>query len=64
MRVPGPWELAIILAIVLVVFGAGRLPQIGSSLGRGMRAVRRAIKGADDSFEETSESADKSENKD
>ena len=62
MRVPGPWELAIILAIVLVVFGAGRLPQIGSSLGRGMRAFRRGINGADDSFEETSESADKSEN--
>ena len=64
MRVPGPWELAIILAIVLVVFGAGRLPQIGSSLGRGMRAFRRGINGADDSIDETSESTDKSENKD
>ncbi|MQF64713.1 twin-arginine translocase TatA/TatE family subunit [SAR202 cluster bacterium AC-409-J13_OGT_754m] len=64
MRVPGPWELAIILAIVLVVFGAGRLPQIGSSLGRGMRAFRRGINGADDSIDETLESTDKSENKD
>ena len=52
MRVPGPWELAIILAIVLVVFGAGRLPQIGSSLGRGMRAFRRGINGTDDSDDE------------
>ena len=62
MRVPGPWELAIILAIVLVVFGAGRLPQIGSSLGRGMRAFRRGINGIDDSDDEISESVGKSEN--
>jgi len=62
LRVPGPWELAIILAIVLVVFGAGRLPQIGSSLGRGMRAFRRGINGTDDSDDETSESAGNSEN--
>ena len=62
MRVPGPWELAIILAIVLVVFGAGRLPMIGSSLGRGMRAFRRGINGTDDSDDETSESTGNSEN--
>jgi len=48
MRVPGPWELAIILAIVLVIFGAGRLPEIGSSLGRGMRAFKRGIGGKGD----------------
>jgi len=48
MRVPGPWELGIILAIVLVIFGAGRLPEIGSSLGRGMRAFKRGIGGKDE----------------
>ena len=53
MRVPGPWELAIILAIVLVIFGAGRLPEIGSSLGRGMRAFKRGIGGKDDAPEKT-----------
>ena len=55
MRVPGPWELAIILAIVLVIFGAGRLPEIGASLGRGMRAFKRGIGGKDDAPEETKE---------
>ena len=53
MRVPGPWELAIILAIVLVIFGAGRLPEIGASLGRGMRAFKRGIGGKDDASEKT-----------
>ena len=51
MRVPGPWELAIILAIVLVIFGAGRLPEIGASLGRGMRAFKRGIGGKEDASE-------------
>ena len=48
MRVPGPWELGIILAIVLVIFGAGRLPQIGSSLGSGMRSFKRGIAGEEE----------------
>ena len=47
----GPWELAIILGIVLVIFGAGRLPEIGSSLGRGMRAFKKGISGNDDAVE-------------
>ncbi len=44
----GPLELAIILVIVLLIFGVGRLPQIGSSLGRSMRAFKSAITGEDD----------------
>ena len=44
----GPLELAIILLIVLLIFGAGRLPQIGSSLGRSMKAFKNAITGQDE----------------
>ena len=51
----GPWELAIILAIVMVIFGAGRLPEIGSSLGRSMRAFRRGISGKEDGSEDIGE---------
>ena len=61
---PGPWELAIILAIVLVIFGAGRLPQIGSSLGRSMRAFKRGISGHEvDEEEETKEVSAHAEDK-
>ncbi len=63
MRVPGPWELAIILAIVLVIFGAGRVPEIGSSIGRGMRAFKRGISGKDDSEEEPEEVTAKMDDK-
>lgn len=43
----GPWELIIVLAIILVVFGAGKLPTIGSSLGQALRNFKKGVKGGD-----------------
>ena len=40
----GPWELGIMLAIVLVLFGAGTLPQVFRSMGEGMKAFTDAQK--------------------
>jgi sec-independent protein translocase protein TatA len=37
-------ELLIILVIVVLLFGAGRLPQIGSGVGEGIRNFKKAIK--------------------
>ena len=31
----GPWEIALILAIILIVFGVGTLPQVGEAMGKG-----------------------------
>lgn len=42
MPVPGPWELIVILLIVVVIFGAGRLSEIGGALGKSVREFRRA----------------------
>jgi sec-independent protein translocase protein TatA len=39
---PGTGELILILIIVLVVFGAGRLPQLGEAIGRSFRTLKRA----------------------
>lgn len=44
----GPGELLIILVIVLIVFGAGRLPQVFSSLGKGVKEFRDAAEGQGD----------------
>lgn len=41
-------EVLLILGIVLIVFGAGKLPQVGSALGKGIREFRRAARGDDD----------------
>jgi len=43
----GAPELILILIIVLVIFGAGRLPQVFSSLGKGVREFRDASEGRD-----------------
>jgi sec-independent protein translocase protein TatA len=40
-------ELLLILVIVLVIFGAGRLPELGNSLGKGIRNFKKAIKEPD-----------------
>lgn len=40
----GGWEWAILLVIVLIVFGVGKLPQIGGALGQSIREFRQASK--------------------
>jgi sec-independent protein translocase protein TatA len=40
----GPTELIIILFIVLILFGAGKLPEIGGALGKGIKNFKKASK--------------------
>ena len=41
-------ELVVILVIVLIIFGAGKLPQIGEGIGKGIRNFRKATKDKDE----------------
>jgi sec-independent protein translocase protein TatA len=41
----GGWEIVIILVIVLIIFGAGKLPQVGSAIGKGIRNFRKGQTG-------------------
>jgi sec-independent protein translocase protein TatA len=43
----GPMELFIVLVIVLVLFGAKRVPEIGASIGKGIREFKKSINDAD-----------------
>jgi sec-independent protein translocase protein TatA len=47
----GPLEIAIVLVIVLLIFGPKRLPDLGRSMGRGMREFKESITGKDDDRE-------------
>lgn len=38
----GPWELVLILGIVVIVFGVGKLPEIGGALGKGIKEFKKA----------------------
>ena len=44
----GPTELLIILAIVVLIFGVGRISKIGKELGTGMREFRKGLQGDDE----------------
>ena len=59
----GHWELIIILVIVLMIFGSGKLPEIGGGLGKAIGSFKKGIKDKD-SYEkdETQESYIKDEN--
>jgi len=43
----GTGELFLILVIVLVIFGAGKLPEIGGALGRGIRSFKKEMNGTE-----------------
>lgn len=44
----GLWELGLVLVIVLLVFGAGKLPTIGHSLGQAIQNFKKGMKGKRD----------------
>lgn len=44
MSMPGPLEVVVIVFVVLLLFGAKRLPEIGKALGEGIREFKKALK--------------------
>ncbi len=46
------WQIAIVLVIALIVFGPKRLPELGKSLGTGMREFKDSITGDNDDDDE------------
>ncbi len=51
----GPWELGLVLAIVLIIFGVGRLPQVGGAVGKAIRAFRKGQSGDEDTADASEE---------
>jgi len=54
----GTQELIIILVLVLIIFGAGKLPQVGGALGKGLRNFKQGIKEGDDNKDEKKKELD------
>lgn len=48
----GPLEIGLILVVILIVFGAGKLPQVGGAIGKGLRAFKKGQQGEDGDEEE------------
>ncbi|MBN1687637.1 MAG: twin-arginine translocase TatA/TatE family subunit [Candidatus Omnitrophica bacterium] len=47
MSMPGPLEIVVILLVVLLLFGAKRLPEIGRSLGKGIQEFKKSMRDDD-----------------
>ena len=58
----GTTELIIILVLVMIVFGAGKLPQVGGALGKGLRNFKDGVK--DGNEEKSEEEPEKIDDKD
>ena len=51
----GPWEIGLIALLILIVFGVGKLPQVGGAVGKGLRAFRKGQAGEDGEDEDKEE---------
>ncbi|MEK6558153.1 MAG: twin-arginine translocase TatA/TatE family subunit [Candidatus Margulisiibacteriota bacterium] len=52
----GVTELLVIMVIVFVLFGAGKLPEVGKALGRGIRAFKNEMNGLEETINSEAES--------
>jgi sec-independent protein translocase protein TatA len=59
----GAPELIIILIIVLLIFGVGRISKLGSELGQGLKSFRQGLQSEDDPSEQVSSSGEEHESK-
>ena len=55
----GIWELVIILVLIVIVFGVGKLPEVGTGLGKGIRNFKRSFHEENEKIAEGSNSVSK-----
>jgi len=55
----GPWEIILILAVVMLLFGAKKLPELAKGMGKSMKEFKKAVN-TDDDDESTDKTASKS----
>ena len=48
---PGPWDIALIVALILLLFGGKKLPELAKGLGRGLREFRNELHGVKEDIE-------------
>ncbi|MBV54799.1 MAG: twin-arginine translocase TatA/TatE family subunit [Candidatus Marinimicrobia bacterium] len=53
---PGGWELVVIVLVILLLFGAKRLPELARGLGKGIREFKGAVKDVEDDLDDAAKS--------
>tara|TARA_B100001094_G_C18033077_1_gene721128 strand:+ start:219 stop:443 length:225 start_codon:yes stop_codon:yes gene_type:complete len=57
---PGGWEVALIALVILLIFGAKRLPGLARGLGQGIREFKGAVDGVKEELKDVQESVEES----
>ena len=55
----GALEIVLILAIILIIFGVGKLPQVGGAIGKSIREFRKAREGEDEKGKDVAKATEK-----
>ena len=55
---PGGWEMVVIALVILLLFGAKKLPELAKGLGQGIREVKGAVDGAKDELKDAQDSVE------
>ena len=55
----GHWEIILILVIILILFGAGKLPKVASDIAKGIKSFKEGMKEEDSQEKKNSEKEDK-----
>ena len=61
---PGGWEMVVIALVILLMFGAKKLPELARGLGQGIREFKGAVNGVKDELKDAEESIDKNDEPD
>tara|TARA_B100001758_G_C18293980_1_gene548577 strand:- start:476 stop:736 length:261 start_codon:yes stop_codon:yes gene_type:complete len=61
---PGGWEMVVIALVILLMFGAKKLPELARGLGQGIREFKGAVDGVKDELKDAEESIKKNDEPD
>lgn len=56
---PGPWEIALVAIVILLLFGGKKLPELARGLGRGLRLFKKELKEVKEDIEEAADADEK-----
>jgi sec-independent protein translocase protein TatA len=59
----GPWQIILIIAVALLMFGGKKIPELMSGIGKGMKDFKKAIKEDDETPKESPKESPREENK-
>ena len=59
----GPWQIVLIIAVALLMFGGKKIPELMGGIGKGMKEFKKAIKEEDGTPEEPSKETPRADNK-